>query len=162
MDANQRAAAIAGFAAELDLSAEDIECATLRLLVERARPLALPISLWSRPVTASDDPASHIRAHFERKGIEPTADRMRRALRLYAQFAQERVKTPITKANLVKCGFRCEHCGLVFCNEELTNRAIVSPFGHRGLLKRDPLKPHWNDIKSAFGIRRLTITVLAK
>lgn len=146
LDQTGRLAAFASVAELLGLSLEEIERAALRLLIERARPLALPTLLWSRPVTASDDPASLVQAHFKRKGIEVTPDRLRRALRLYAQFAEERDnKTPVTEAGLQQCGFRCQHCGLAFCNEDLATRAIVSPFGYRGSLKSDSLKPHWND-----------------
>lgn len=145
LDGGERAAAFASVAGLLGLSPDDIERAALRLLIERARPLALPTSLWSRPITASDDPSSLVRAHFKRKGIEVTPDRLRRALRLYTQFAEERAKVSVSEAGLQKCGFRCQHCGLAFCNEDLATRAIVSPFGYRGPPKPDPLKPHWND-----------------
>ena len=124
----------------------EVQRATLRILVERVRPFALSSSLWARPITSSDDPRAEIRRQFVRRGIAETSERVHLALRLYAQFAQDRTKVPVKEADLRRCGYRCEHCGLAFCNEELASKALISPFGLRGAKKTDPLKPHWNGV----------------
>lgn len=144
LDARQRAEAIAGLTRKFGLDRADIELSILRLLIERARPYALPTSLWRRPVTASDDPRAHLRTHFGRIGVAATADRLDKGLDLYLQFREERSRVQVQEADLRRCGYRCEHCGLAFCNEELARRTIVSPFGTRGTKKTDALKPHWN------------------
>jgi hypothetical protein len=103
-------------------------------------------ALVARPITSSDDPSTEIRRHFERRGVAETPERVQLALQLYAQFAQDRAKVPVKEVDLRRCGYRCEHCGLAFCNEELASKALISPFGLRGAKKVDPLKPHWNGI----------------
>lgn len=133
------------FAGALGLSEDDILNGVLRLLVERARPLALPAKLWSRPVTASDDPVAYIKEHFARRGVPPSKKRLSAALSLYLQFSDERDDSRVTLRDLRGCGFRCQHCGLAFCNEELEHKGFESSFGYRGRDKNDPMKPHWND-----------------
>ncbi|HEX8223778.1 MAG TPA: HNH endonuclease [Allosphingosinicella sp.] len=132
-------------AGALGLSDDEVLNGVLRLLVERARPLALPARLWSRPVTASDDPLAYIKEHFARRGISPSKKRLDAALALYLQFSEERAGPQVRLRDLQQCDFRCQHCGLAFCNEELEHKGIESPFGYRGRDKRDPMKPHWND-----------------
>lgn len=144
LDASGREAAIRAAAETLGLDRDDVERAALRLLVERARLLALPAALWSRSLDESDDPADLVRAHFKRRRIAETPDRIRRAVRLYTQFAAEREKRPVTSAMLTACNFRCQHCGLAFCDEQLAAKAIPSPFRLRGNPKSEPLKPHWH------------------
>lgn len=104
----------------------------------------MPTSLWARPVTASDDPRTLLRTHFGRVGVAATADRLDKGLDLYLQFREERGRVQVQESDLRRCGYRCEHCGLALCNEELVRRAIVSPFGTRRAKKTDGLKPHWN------------------
>lgn len=140
----QRADAIAELTDKLGLDRADVERSILRLLIERARPFALPTSLWTRPVTASDDPRALLRTHFGRIGVTATADRVNRGIDLYLQFREERSRVQVQESDLRRCRYRCEHCGLAFCNEELARKAIVSPFGTRGTKKTDALKPHWN------------------
>jgi hypothetical protein len=144
MDDSDRAAAIGAVVGELGLTKAEVERAILRVMIERARPLALPTSLWSRSITASDDPKAHVRAHFTRRGIAETPERLQQAVRLYFRFAEDRKKIRIRESDLKRCGYRCEHCGLAFCNEDLDSRALISPFGLRGTPKIDALKPHWN------------------
>lgn len=144
LDAPAREAALKSAAEVLGLSQEEVERAALRLLVERARLLALPAALWSRSLDESDDPADLVRAHFKRWRITETPDRVRRAVRLYKQFAAEREKRTVTEAMLTACGFRCQHCGLAFCDEQLASKAITSPFRLRGAPNIDDLKPHWS------------------
>jgi 5-methylcytosine-specific restriction endonuclease McrA len=144
LDAVARKSALEGVADVLGLSRDEVERAALRLLVERVRLLALPAALWSRSLDASDDPADLVRAHFKRRRIAETPDRVRRAIRLYRQFAAERDKRTITEATLTACGFRCQHCGIAFCDEQLASRAITSPFRLRRKPKTDAFKPHWH------------------
>jgi hypothetical protein len=72
-----------------------------------------------------------VRAHFAQQSITETPERLLQAVRLYVQFAEERRKVPIREQDLIRCGYRCQHCGLAFCNEELAHKALISPFGLR-------------------------------
>ena len=64
---------------------------------------------------------------------------------MYLQFSQERDNTRrVTQADLEQQNFRCGHCGLAFCDEELAKKGIESPHGERRKPKNDPLKPHWS------------------
>ncbi|WP_115504253.1 HNH endonuclease [Mesorhizobium sanjuanii] len=144
LDESGRTAVIADLADQLGMNDAQIQRATLRILVERVRPFALSSALWSRPITSSDDPRAEIRRQFARRGVAETPERIDLALQLYAQFTQDRAKVPVREIDLMRCGYRCEHCGLAFCNEDLVSRGLISPFGLRGTDKTDPLKPHWN------------------
>ncbi len=144
LDASERATALADVAHQLGVDQVAIERAMLRTLVERVRPFALSSALWARAITASDDPEVEVRAHFARRGVTETPNRMRLALQLYAQFAEDRGNVRVQESDLKRCGYRCEHCGLAFCNEELSHKTLISPFGLRGGAKVDALKPHWN------------------
>lgn len=144
LDDGQLADAIDELMRKLGVDRAGIDRTILRLLVERVRPYALPKALWARPITSSDDPRALLRAHFARVGVTETAVRLDKGLDLYLQFREERVKVRVREADLRRCNYRCEHCGLAFCNEELAPKAIVSPFGTRGAKKTDALKPHWN------------------
>lgn len=144
LDGDGQARALKSLTRALAIGEGEVVENLIRLLVERVRPLALPASLWSRPVTASDDPLTHVRNHFRRRGINETQARLDAAVRLYDRFAEERVDRRVGEAELTRCGFRCQHCGIAFCNEQLEYKGVVSPFGNRGRDKSDPLKPHWN------------------
>ena len=141
----ERDQALFDLAGALGVSDDEVLNGVLRLLIERARPLALPARLWSRPVTASDDPLAYIKDHFTRRGVPPSKKRLEAALSLYLQFSEVRGDLQVSLRDLRGCGFRCQHCGLAFCNEEFENKGLESPFGYRGRDKRDSLKPHWND-----------------
>lgn len=140
----ERNDALFAAAGALGLSDDEVLNGMLRLLIERARPLALPARLWSRPVTASDDPVAYIKEHFAHRRIAPSKKRLDAALALYLRFSDERDESRVRERDLRACGFRCQHCGLAFCNEELEQKSIESPFGYRGRDKHDPMKPHWN------------------
>lgn len=144
LDGGQRDNLLRALSQVLNSDEDRIVDGLVRLLLERARPLALPARLWARPITSSDDPRDLIRRHFEVKGYQVTPQRIKAADRLYTRFLDERAKTSLGEAELVACGFRCQHCGLAFCNEQLQDKGIVSRFGNRGKDKRDPRKPHWN------------------
>lgn len=127
----------------LRMDRDDLEVSSLRILVERARGFALPVSLWSRPLDASSNIRDAGRVHLEQLGLEATSERLDAIQILYQQFATERTRKPVTEASLQKNGYRCEHCGLAFCNEDLESKGIESPHGLRGALKVDALKLHW-------------------
>ncbi len=145
---NERASITNQAASFLKLDVKDLERALLRILVERARPFALSTALWSRPVTASTDVQGEVRNHFERLGLAPTPERLRHAQQLYAQFAVDRTSIPMSVSDLAAQNFRCWHCGLAFCDEDLASRGFESPYKLRGQPKTDPLKPHWHSDKS--------------
>lgn len=120
-----------------------VERAILRLMIERARPLALSSILWARSITSSTDIIAEARKHLEHLGFEPTPERLQRVQSLYAQFVVERERVPVTASLLARQGYRCGHCGLAFCDEDLREKNMISPFGLRGTPKMDLLKPHW-------------------
>lgn len=144
LDADACDAVAADLAAFLRADVVTLKRSWLRLLVERVRPLALPAALWTRSLTASSDIEALLRAHFVRLGVDPTADRISRGQQLYLQFADDRARRPVTPTSLAAQGYRCGHCGLAFCDEDLADEGITSPHGARGAPKRDPLKPHWH------------------
>lgn len=144
LDGDERDQLLRALVGVLNADEDRVLDGLLRLLVERARPLALPARLWARPVTSSDDPRDLIRRHFEVKGFQVTSQRVKAADRLYTRFLDERAKTSLGERELIACQFRCQHCGLAFCNEQLQDKGIVSRLGNRGKDKRDPRKPHWN------------------
>lgn len=141
---SDRERALQSVSKQLRLSRDDVEKAVLRVLIERVRPFALPADVWARPNTASDDPRVKISAQFGRLKISSTPGRLKLASDLYDRFVQERSRAKIAVADLERCEYRCEHCGLFFCNEELARRNWTSPFGFRKASKSDALKPHWN------------------
>lgn len=128
----------------LHIDRRDLEKKVLRLLVERARPLALPASLWARPITATTSIPTEAREHLARLGIDTTEKRVKAAQQLYAQFVIERRKIPVTEKDLTAQGYRCGYCGLAFCDEEVGAAGLTSPFGARGPAKADRFKPHWH------------------
>lgn len=144
MSPGDRSKAISDLSKKLSLSQSEVETATLRILIERVRPFALPQTLWARPITSSDDPSRMIVDHFKRHHIHATELLIQQAMTLYLRFIEGRAKISVTAKHLEACGYRCEHCGLAFCDEDLARHDIESPFGLRGRPKRDPLKPHWN------------------
>ena len=109
----------------LNLTQDEIVVGLIRLLVERARPMALPARLWERDVTSSDDPREIVRKHWASKTIPATPERVLAAMELYNQFVQERKPAPVTEVDLERTGFRCRHCGMAFCNEQLEPKGIV-------------------------------------
>lgn len=125
----------------------EIERATVRILIERARAFALPVSLWARPTDASwsirDAGEQHLSAH----GLVSTDERLVSVQGLYQRFrASKRSKgAKVNQAKLAATGFRCQICGLRFCNEDLEKWSIVSPHGYRGIPKPDPMKMHWTN-----------------
>jgi hypothetical protein len=142
---DERDAAIEGLADVLGVDDGEFMRGMLRILVERARPLALPSRLWRRSLTSSDDPARMAREHLVSRRLQPTPERVRLAVAMYSRFEEERDRTlRLTEDDLVACGYRCGHCGLEFHNEELESRSLESPFGNRFKLLVAPLKPHWN------------------
>lgn len=129
----------------LVISQKDVEVSMLRILVERARGFALPASLWSRRLDSSSSVREAGRAHLQNHGLEASGERLDAIQSLYLQFATERSRTPVTEQALQACNYRCEHCGLAFCDEDLEAKGFVSPYGLRGTLKVDAFKLHWID-----------------
>ena len=125
------------------LKSDTAERAILRLMIERARPMVLPSALWRRPITSSSNFLAEADRHLKRLGVESTSERLQKAQDLYAQFVVERGNERVTEQHLKNQDYRCWHCGLAFCNEELSSKGFVSPFGSRRKTKNDPLKLHW-------------------
>lgn len=132
--------------ATLKLSEEDVEAAVLRILIERLRPFALPQDLWSRPVNDTSSIRRHAGEHLKHLGFDVSEDRLAAMQKLYRRSQAERVKLGVTRDDLMSCNWRCQHCGLIFHNEELESLALESPFGARPRSKEDRLKPHWNKL----------------
>jgi hypothetical protein len=144
---DERDAILNELLAVLKLRAETAERALLRLMIERARPIALPASLWRRPIESSTDILAEAERHLKHLGIQATRDRLQRAQGLYAQFIVERGKHQVSQRLLEDQQFRCAHCGLAFCDDELSEKGFVSPFGSRRRPKQDLLKPHWRKLE---------------
>ena len=146
MDSDELEAALGNVADALGMDDGDLLRGALRILVERARPLALPAQLWRRPITASTDPRRMIIDHFRARGVAPSGTRVNDAQAMYTRFAVERdADLRLRVSHLVAADYRCAHCGLEYHNEELLSRTLVSPFGNRKKRPVDPLKPHWGD-----------------
>lgn len=131
----------------LHVEADEFERSTIRILIERTRAFALPLSLWTRPSDASwsirDAGDQHLAAH----GLASTDERLVSVQGLYQRFTvSKRSKgAKVNQQKLATAGFRCQICGLRFCNEDLEKWSIVSPHGYRGTPKPDPLKLHWTN-----------------
>lgn len=144
LDAEKRSKVLGELLRLLKLSKDESEQTLLRLLLERARPFSIPGALWGRAPDSSDDIRRPTERNFKDLGITSSPERIRGVQRMYLQFSQERDKMRrVTQADLKKQNFRCGHCGLAFCDEELAEKGIESPHGERGKPKNDPLKPHW-------------------
>jgi len=130
------------------LKSDAAERAILRLMVERARPIALPSTLWRRPINSSTNILAEAERHLKHLRVDATKERLQKAQDLYAQFVVERGKERVTEQLLKNQDYRCWHCGLAFCDEELTQKGFVSPFGSRRRVKNDPLKPQWINVEN--------------
>jgi hypothetical protein len=86
------------------------------------------------------------REHLEKLQVPSTSNRLLAMQAMYTDFADAtRAKGLVTRESLSKTAFRCAHCGLRFCDEDLMSKAIVSPYGPRPLpIKVDPMKLHWS------------------
>jgi hypothetical protein len=145
LDAERRAKVLGELLRLLKLTKDESEQTLIRLLLERARPFSMPSSLWSRPPDSSDDIRRPTERNFRDLGITSSPERIRGVQRMYLQFSQERDdQRRVSLADLQKQNFRCAHCGLAFCDEELAKKGIESPHGARGKPKNDTLKPHWS------------------
>jgi len=131
----------------LQMQADELELSTVRILIERVRPFALPLQLWTRPSFASSSIRELGDQHLAAHGITTTEDRLDSVQHLYQRFKVfKRSKgAKLSEAKLASAGFRCQICGLRFCNEDLENWGIVSPHGYRGVPKPDPNKLHWTN-----------------
>jgi hypothetical protein len=130
------------------LKSDTAERAILRLMIERARPMALPSTLWRRPINSSTNILAEAARHLKHLRVDATKERLQKAQDLYAQFVVERGKERVTEQQLKYQDYRCWHCGLVFCDEELSQKGFVSPFGSRRKPKIDPFKPHWVKVEN--------------
>jgi len=131
----------------LQADEQDFERSTVRILIERARAFALPLSLWTRPSDASSSIRDAGDQHFTAHGLLSTEDRLNLVQGLYQRFkVSTRSKAAkVTAEKLESAGFRCQICGLAFCNEDLEEQVIVSPHGYRGVPNPDPNKLHWTN-----------------
>lgn len=143
MTEEQREQLLKALCAAVGTTEKELQVGVLRILIERARPLALSAAVWQRPLDATDSVRDAATAHLNTLGSEVTDERLRLMQLLYSGFATERKRVPVTERLLKTLGYYCQHCGLRFYNEELEHIPLVSPFGTRYKIKTDPLKPHW-------------------
>jgi 5-methylcytosine-specific restriction endonuclease McrA len=144
LDGPGRATVLAELVRLLKLSKDEAEQTLIRLLLERARPFSIPGPLWGRSPDSSDDMKRPTERHFQDLGITFSPERLRAVQKMYLQFSAERTRErKVTLADLQEQDFRCAHCGLAFCNDELSKRGFESPHGVRRKEKSDPLKPQW-------------------
>lgn len=127
----------------LQVAPADLDRSVFRLLIERSRPFALPAALWSRPITASWSVKDESKRHLARLELQASEERLTRMNALYNAFLVTERDRRVTQERLKVQSFRCAHCGLAFCNEQLEKHDIVSPHGPRKKNKLDALKPHW-------------------
>lgn len=125
---------------------KELQIGVLRILIERARPLALSAAVWKRPLDATDSVRDAAAAHLGVVGSDPSDERLRLMQLLYNSFATERKKVPVSERLLKALGYHCQHCGVRFYNEELEHIPLISPFGNRFKDKTDALKPHWSNL----------------
>jgi hypothetical protein len=147
LSGEERSTILSQLHAVLRLRTDSAERAMLRLMIERARPIVLSASLWSRPIESSTNIVAETERHFKYLGIQVTRERVQAAQGLYAQFVADRGRHQISQQLLEQQGYRCMHCGLAFCDEELSQKGFVSPFGSRRRPKQDSLKPHWRKLE---------------
>ncbi len=127
----------------LKLSKAEADQTLIRLLLERARPFSIPGPFWGRSPDSSDDMRRPTERHFKDLGITFSPERLAAVQNMYLQFSSERDERRVTLVDLQRQDFRCAHCGLAFCNDELAKKGWVSPHGVRRKEKSDPLKPQW-------------------
>ena len=131
----------------LNVDTKDLEDSILRILIERSRSFALPREIWTRSITSSSPLEKENREHLKKLGIPQTPERLRSMNELYAEFVVDQRDAKVTKNRLEIQNFRCYHCGLAFCNEQLSDLGLISPHGDRKKAKTDPLKEHWTKDK---------------
>jgi hypothetical protein len=143
----ERDALISTLSELIGTPADAVKHGLLRVLIERARPFAMPRTLWNRSRISSDPVLPILSTHLASLGLELTSDRIRRLLDLQFRYGDERERDPVDIANLIWAqGFRCALCGLKYYNEELEAfGTIVAPHGLRGRDKIDQMKPHWGN-----------------
>lgn len=128
----------------LDVAQADLDRASLRLLLERARPLALSAAIWRRQPADTWSLRDAAARYLESLGIPPTDTRLRKMQNLWSRFSTDRARLRISEADLQRQNYACSLCGLRFYNDELSGLGFVSPLGNRPRTKVDPLKPHWS------------------
>ncbi|RKH49937.1 hypothetical protein D7Y23_15085 [Corallococcus sp. AB050B] len=112
-------------------------------MIERARPLALPASVWRRSSDETWSIRDAARSHIQSLSLDSTDSRLRALQDLYVRFAEERKKVPVSAQALQAQNYTCALCGMHFYNDELVELGLVSPLGNRPRQKQDALKPHW-------------------
>ncbi|MGY3228906.1 5-methylcytosine-specific restriction endonuclease McrA [Luteibacter sp. HA06] len=156
-DERRLSAAIDALTAQEGLSLRDTLCAllfitpleveksVLRILVERSRAMALPKALWSRSFSDSSSVDELCEEYLASLGVPSTKARVAAMRGLYRAFGDTRSsQPPLTIAMLNAIDWRCTHCGLLFCDDDVVHKGWSSPHGPRGPLKVEPLKQHWN------------------
>lgn len=134
----------------------EVEKSVLRILVERSRALALPKALWSRSLSDSSSVDDLCEGYLSSLGMESTKSRVASMRRLYRAFADTRSSQPTLSITMLDAvDWRCTHCGLLFCDEEVAHKGWSSPHGPRGALKVDAFKQHWHPVPPNY--RRPTI-----
>lgn len=106
--------------------------------------ILLPKSLWGRTLDSSSSIQEAGQRHLADLGLDVSTSRLQAIQNLYQEFASTREKVPVTSAALTKNNYRCEHCGIAFCNEDLASKNIISPHHYRRVIKIDPFKLHWS------------------
>src|SRR5262245_31683505 len=86
---------VASLTEVVGISKEQLERATLRLLLERARPLALPAVIWKRRPYETWSIRDEATRHLARLGITVSGRRLQAMQTLYARFAATRERLPI-------------------------------------------------------------------
>lgn len=115
----------------------------LRILLERARPMAIPLRVWRRRREETWSVQEEIQRYFHAFGQNLAPEHLALLQQIYFRFLTVRQRVPVTEQLLRINGFRCGLCGMLFYNEDLESLAIESPHGFRLNHISDPYKPHY-------------------
>jgi 5-methylcytosine-specific restriction endonuclease McrA len=143
LDGNGRQLAISELQDFLGLTQEKIEAQTLRILLERARPLLISSVSWNQGVGSSDPVRSSIREYL--KGTlklqdgEISASWIDGLEKLAVNFKENRVKVTVSIDLLEKCKYRCTCCGYLFKDNDLESLVLELPEDLKSLHNTSPI-----------------------
>ena len=125
----------------LGLTQEMYRRQAVRILVERARPLALPEKAWRRMPGDSGPLRPVIEDHLAKISVDSTPTRLRELSRLVSNFVDKRVGGLLTESFCRDAGFRCAICGYAFVADDMVEYGYVSPYMPPNR-EPDPFKPN--------------------
>lgn len=127
----------------IGLSEKDAHLQMIRLLIEKARPFALPLSVWKRESSQSGGMLDNIKEHLSTFNLDQNQDRLLKLQKLHRNFHQGRKSHSVDMDKLIAQNYSCALCGYGFDDQDLKSYGIASihtipPVRH------DKFKPIWN------------------